>query len=502
MEGQKIAWTKSQCHTVYEPHNRILMEDGINSDIVQEINNTLDTKHIHQIITSNLDEIQHVSIYSKAIQKCTWLKDWMTCIKIMDLAIKSGIEMNEIIFNIFLNAMAISDFPEFCLKYLKIMVDQFKIQPSVITFAVILKSFRIQQKYKEAEALWDLMENKYNIKPNEFVFAETLSIYARSHQVESANNLFSKYLKFIADKDENVRLSPLVFGSYLNVFSRNGDIKGMKMVKKLIKKYGIEWNQLFVADLMRGYLTAKKPEKCLKTFQKFVMKEENIPSIKMMAMKGHALIQILKQMKSKRKSFDAKYQIYQIIREIPTECTNYGLKMNQNIAANELLACIYLYHDNDPREIVRFFERLLRKNLIGYRACHKEWNNDYMLINFRMFLPLQVQFILRYLFAYKIDQVLNSVTGDSDHVVIVVGTGKGNAYKQDDGSASSLSSFVQHELSSWDPPIKSSISEKNPGLLLINKQELIQYFDHKHHINFARQKLINPSKDWQLGLDQ
>ena len=109
MDRKEIAWNTH----LYDPSYPIKIDDDtINPDIIEQINETIDTKKIHNIIKSNLDKIEHVSIFGKAIQKCTWLKDWEIAHQIMKLAMKSKVELNNVIFNIFLNCLAKLDHPE------------------------------------------------------------------------------------------------------------------------------------------------------------------------------------------------------------------------------------------------------------------------------------------------------------------------------------------------------------------------------------------------------
>ena len=151
-----------------------------------------------------------------------------------------------------------------------------------------------------------------------------------------------------------------------------------------------------------------------------------------------------------------------------------------------------MYHDNNPMEIVKVFEDLLQKKLIGYKQPNVY--KDGFLISFRMFVPSQAQFILRYLFAFKMQEILNSVVKGSqdEQIRLMVGKGKAKLDKQ-----SVLAPFIMKELRSWNPPINSSVDTRNSGLLVIDKKELIPYCNNE--MNFAKQILINPSSDWYIA---
>ena len=130
--------------------------------------------------------------------------------------------------------------------------------------------------------------------------------------------------------------------------------------------------------------------------------------------------------------------------------------------------------------------------MIGYKQPSAY--DDGFLISFRMFLPSQAQFILRYLFAFKMQEILDSVLKGSqdDRIRFMVGKGKAKLDKQ-----SVLAPFIMKELRSWKPPINSYVDTRNSGLLVIDKKELIPYCDNK--MNFAKQMLINPSSDWFIA---
>ena len=470
----------------YDPENAIRIDENINTDLVKKLNDSIDTKDIVNIIKSNLHTIEHIAVFGKAIQKCSWLKDWNAAHEIMKLAIDSGLDLNEIIFNIFLNTMAKSDSPELCVEYFHLMITKYHLQPDPITFSCVLKSFKTQRKCEEAEKVWHLMLNKYNIKPDKFVLVEMLMIYARTEQIDKARILFDEYIQRVQNGE--LQVDAYVFHAYLNGFSRIGDIKGIQDVTKLMKQYNIELDEYMVSDIMRGFLIAEKYDKCLKTLQSYI-DNGNIPNVHMMAMKCMALSNIILDMKRNRKSFKEKYEIFDQIKSIPNEFKQYGLKMQQFIVSIQLSSAIYLYHDNHPMEIVHLFRRFVEKKLIGYKQ-YDENDNNYLL-SFRMLHPVHAQFILRYLFAFRIGEILNSVGDEKDKIKIIVGKGKGSKH-----GAQKMGPFIMKELLSWKPPIQSYVDEKNEGQIIIDKQQIMPYCEVK--MNYARKRLMHGSKDWHI----
>eukprot|EP01083_Nonionella_stella_P082509 227733_1 len=160
--------------------NRVTGPPGINSDIRLYIDNANNAKDILSTLEQNVKIIEHVSIFGKAMKKCDDLRDW----KIMELLLSSSLQLDRVQFSIFFNSMAHADRPELTMKYFNVMVNEYSIQPDVVCFSAILKSFRWQGKLKQAETFWHMMREKYHLEPHEFVYTEMISICAKCHEIE------------------------------------------------------------------------------------------------------------------------------------------------------------------------------------------------------------------------------------------------------------------------------------------------------------------------------
>ena len=88
------------------------------------------------------------------MQKCNKLfpQDFKSVHKIMDCLLKSSkittITPTLIEFNVFFNSIPQSDSFKLSIKYFEIMINEYKINPDVLTFASLLKSFRKRRSSK------------------------------------------------------------------------------------------------------------------------------------------------------------------------------------------------------------------------------------------------------------------------------------------------------------------------------------------------------------------
>ena len=66
-----------------------------------------------------------------------------------------------------------------------------------------------------------------------------------------------------------------MFGSYIHLFSKLGDMKGMKQAMKLGTKYGLALSEQLVACMMSCYFANGRYRKMVKLFDEWVVKSGN-----------------------------------------------------------------------------------------------------------------------------------------------------------------------------------------------------------------------------------
>ena len=455
----------------------------LKKDVANKIDEANSGHHILSIIQTNMDTINHTYIFNKAMKKCYHIRDWNSIIKIMDLALDSAIKPDYYVLGCFLKYMANGDYPDICIKYFDILTKPpYSVKPDVIIFSQLLKSFRMQGITKYAQRYWQLMKIKYEIEPDEMIYSEMLNVYGPAYDKQGATEIFNEYINKVDTKKLTVQLP--VFNSYLNVFSRSGDIEGMTKVGNLIKEYGLEYSVITVADMMRGYHAARDIDGCLNILELWI-ESGRMPTASMLYLKCVALVHKIRE--NEMASFDIRYDIYKELQDTVYTKIQDGKKPNPLLQLQILEGAIFLYRFENPMEIVRVFEDLLQRKLIGYEAYDKVFQR--YIIDLHRFQLWQAQFIMRYLIGLKCKELIESSLFD-DKLWIIVGKGKHTDGGDREGK---LMEFIATDLLSWNPPIYCEIYKPNPGCIYIEKRRLVPYLAED---NFARGRLTELSDDW------
>ena len=468
--------------------SRIYPKSEKNQNIRNSLARAKSVKDVLKTLENKDDYIEDESVYSKALQQCKKLnnRDHRIINKIMDMMLLNPkVTPNIIVFNVFFNAMSFCDEPLQCKKYVDIVLNGNKyngITPDHVTFTTLIKSCRNQGYARIAENYLKIMKGRFNMKPCLFTYTEMLAVYARSFEKDKAIKIFNEYL---SRKDLEPH-QPL-YGAYLNVFSRNGDIQGMEKVIQMIKDTNPEFmSSIIYSNIMRTFVVAGKPRKCLQVYGEVL----NNPDLEIEA--SHlslACIAMSHLIHCKTVDKQEKYELYAQINDImDNKYSDYGYTVSSVEIKPLFEACIGLYCNEDPIKIVELFESLLKRKLIGYTKFDNLYGDN--ALDLHGFHQSTAQFILRYVIGYKLKELL-SIMDESNDFVIIVGKGKHSG-----DNKGILKQFIMNELSSFDPPIKYKKYSKDAGTILINKSHL------KHYIVTEKNKLTEilttPSNDWFL----
>ena len=420
------------------------------------------------------------------MQRCNHLNDFESAKEIMDLLLANPtIKPEAVQFGIFINTRARADDPESCINAFNKMIS-LGIQPNKVIFGQLIKSLKRQGRIEDAQKFWNLMIDKYKIQPDEYCYAEMISVCAFSREITKATELYHEYLEKV-NKEELPATMP-VFSSYLNVFSRSGDIEGMQNLTVSAKdKFGFEFesSRVCMTDIMRGYIVARDYESAL-NIVKYWISSGKTPTKPMLYMKCVALCHSIRISDG---DFVERHKLYQqLLHTIKVEVAQYDMTANDLMKAMELDGAIYLYRYQDPMEIVKVFRRMVEDDLIEYKRYDAEFESD--VIDLHTFQPWQAQFIIRYLIGFECGNTMETLLKD-DKVCFIVGIGihtKGNANRK-----GKLREFVINELKSWDAPISCQIEKSDQGRIYIHKNDLLPYLQENNH---AKIRLTEPSMDW------
>ncbi len=462
-----------------------------NQNIRNKIKMAKSAKEIIKILDENSNYIMDESVYSKALQKCNFLqnRDYEIINKIMEMMLLNfKVKASIVVFNVFFNSVSFCDQPLKCRKYVDFILNKSNpndVFPDKTTFPVLIKSVRKQGLYRFAEKYLKIMKGKFNMKPCIVTYTEMLCVYAKSFQKEKAIQIFQEY----QERKDLPQENETIFGAFLNVFSRNGDIYGMENVLQLMENKNMKlMNPIILSDIMRTYVVAGKPRKCIKIYNA-IMSDKNIE-----IQASHlslACIAMSHLIHCKTVSRPEKYQLFDKISGIlENEFKQNGFTVSAVEIKPLFEASVGLYGNEDPTKIINLFEKLLHDKLIGY-TTFDELYGDHAL-DLHGFHPSTAQFILRYVFALKLEELLSTMD-ESNDFVIIVGKGKHSGNKK-----GILKQFVVNELLSFEPQIECNKWSKDGGQIVIEKTRLKPYCLKDNVNEYLKAKLMYPSNDWFL----
>eukprot|EP01083_Nonionella_stella_P021663 60024_1 len=401
----------------------------------------------------------------------------------MEWLLSSELKPNIVQFNEFFNCLAHAHLPEKCVYYLKIMLEKCQIRPDLILLNTLIKGCRFQARHDFALIYWEMI-TCYGLVPNEICYTEMISVCARSHHKEHADQLFAEYLEKV--ENDILPASLATFSAYLHVFSSLGDIGGMEYVLNIIQDYRFKYDAIIVGMMMDTYYNARDGRKALDVCDKYVDGHLIKFNPTLITLKCLALYALLTHDERVMNNFETKQTIYsQLVQTIYEDINGYKLQMNSYIISIQLSAAIALYHDVNPMKIVELFETLVNDRWIGYMKGNTA-------IDLHLFTKTQAQFVLRYLIGFKLKDIM-AVTKNRQIIII---TGKGKGTEGDGNLQHSLKRFIEDELLTYQPTINcmSSNKENDSGILIVKKSTLLLHL--QIDPNYAKQKLLTPSKDW------
>eukprot|EP01083_Nonionella_stella_P024031 66482_1 len=96
-EKQNNALDHSESRNVNNPKFRINGFQGADTEIRNLLDDASCSKDVLNIIRNNMHRIKHVSIFGKAMKQCKKERKWGIVIQIMELAVKSEVDLDSTI---------------------------------------------------------------------------------------------------------------------------------------------------------------------------------------------------------------------------------------------------------------------------------------------------------------------------------------------------------------------------------------------------------------------
>eukprot|EP01083_Nonionella_stella_P058831 154042_1 len=366
--------------------------------------------------------------------------------------------------------MGHADSPATCIKYIDIMLNKYGLIPDHITFGSLIKGCRYQCNYDLATKYWNMME-EYNVVPNIIHFTEYISVCSAANQRDKAIEVFQRCV------DADLPLDLPLLSTYINIFSRCGDVDGLENALKLLNEHRFPVDKYIATDVMRCYHIARQPTHLINYYLEYAKNGGELDA-KVMHLKCTALVSLLKDDIENKYSLEAKEKLYLELEDtVHRKLKMHGITITPTLAFSHLSGAVCFYRYHDPMKAVEVLRTLVDNQLIRY----KERKN---MIDLHHFPKIEAQFILRYIIGFELKDLLS----ESDALYLIVGYGK-HAVKREQ-----LKQFVIQDLLRYDPPIAATSDPTNAGRLVIEKCELSPYLNNE--MNYAKQRLTNPSNDW------
>ena len=439
--------------------------------VKRRLDRASDSKAIVQIMEQHHPHIQHAALYGKAMQKCNVLRNWHSVQLIMRMMLSNpNVAPQCTEFHVFMNSMARSNVPsamEIVISCFHSMITTHRLIPDRITFGILLKCLTKRCKYHEAVQCWNLMTHRFGLEPDVVLFTQMITVCSRARQSIAAKSYFDEYLNEIRRGALPPNIS--VFNAYFNVCAEDGDLDEMRCALRTLRTFsGLFIDHFSIIAVMKCCLNASKYTKCLRVLDKWLEDGQRDCTESMMHIKCYSLCQLIRSAEGGAKR---KHKLYSRLKHtIYAELKQFGLAITPIFGKTHLEAAISVFGEEGWSETVAVFEGLMEQQLIGYLVF--DGNVGKMVIDLHGLRLVEAQFVLRYLFRHRLDEVARSCDGDGN-VYMVVGRGKHSPGM--DHEKGRLRQFVIEELASWSTPIAATVSPYNRGVVLIQKSEMIRW---------------------------
>ena len=421
------------------------------------------SKRVIHILTNRSNEINHSAVLSIGIKKCVYLKDYSGLDKLMDIIVNQYSHLVDVVnFNVYFDQIRkFQSNYHICVKYYNIMTTKLNIKPDKFTYSILIK-LCLHQPLLYQEFTMNLVDNLIEYDNHMLDISLYVVLFKWCSKFElyhKADTIFNEYFLKSEYVDEIT-----IYNSYLNVYARKGDTYKMNNIINIMNDHDVKFNFTTYGTIMKYYINSKKYSKCLELYDDLNVNDSSLNLMKLIALqKLQIQYKILNDKDESTKYFNEAMNCFNV---------TYSFKKVK------LLSNIVEYCDINPNNIIEYFEKNEYKYL-------KRSNHNILCIDLHLYNKLESQFILRYIFAFKLNLF------DSNHDLnIFTGYGKHQT------KAYSLKNDVKNEINSWNNITICVNSNDNPGLLLISKDIWVKFLNNSPTMIYFDKPNIN---DWCLN---
>ena len=439
--------------------------------------NTVDD--IWDIILSN--NINDVSVYGAIFKRCNEKKYYNLAVNVMEYCIKNNIMLTDIECTIFVSVMINGD-KMYCVKqYFKsVFINQFNINVSKFLLTNVIKGCkkRIGRYYDFLEYI--LNYGKENgIEYDDYMYNEIIGIYVKLKKYSNMDQLFDDFIK---SKYNNEFIN---YTTFLNAYANIGNITKMKEIFNIIKEIKPELNIVIYTVLMKGYIKCGKYKKALNIYEKYILTQFEID---INVLKNKCMAYLFMQYYSD--NINDQLNAHNIImNEISNEYYQIKKSRDSWFITKCLISMILKYHNSQPNKISNYFKKNFGDGKVVYTSYLK--NMNIYCIDLHCFDLLVAQYILRYVFAFELE---NNIFNQQNDVHILCGK-QTHSISNDN----SMLKFIFNEIKNWginpeiimDSFVKISHIDK---LKCINDKPTLKFIEYPSNINDWDVSIFNTIK--------
>mmetsp|Transcript_52603 Transcript_52603/g.83784 ORF Transcript_52603/g.83784 Transcript_52603/m.83784 type:complete len:564 (+) Transcript_52603:64-1755(+) len=442
------------------------------------------------------DEIMHILwtspvmltdlVYEKALIQCNHLADFQGALRVFREMTTNGIAQSLHTYHVLLQCLCDCDRTELAAKHLN-MMERNGVAPNIETFKIILS--RCKQRISNlelAETLWKKMIFEHQIEPNIDICNAMIAIYAKCGEVHKAETIW-KHLSA-----HNMANSQTC-AEMIYCYAVKKDERRLVQMQRFMESNGIAMESEHYHGIIKYYLSTNQAYKVLKIFDEIDMKLVHItePLLYQLCL---TYLRLKKPDRVIRNLYDKYPRLFDDNQEL------YGLYFEAHLM--ELSGCGGRYGSSDDasgkiRELLMVFRKSLSDNLLtGFWTKYTDEDNPnlqtwWIDVHGVYRRKEMVRFVLRYIFQFE-HRFLKEQLDLNQDIVVLCGRGAHSGI----GVMGTAQTLVEHELLSWNPPIRCTVHSNYGECLVLNKEDVRRFFKRHGRSGTSDNSLGKPFFDY------
>lgn len=408
------------------------------------------------------DDLCDITVYSRAIQKCSKQLHWDECLQIANNAFVKNKQRTIAFYGILFNSAAENDkiidvYP----KYFDKMVNQDKIAPNDVIFNQLLKGCKKRGNIDIAKKIWNMFD-EFEIEKDSIAYSSMICVCGKANELEMAEKIFLQCN------------SPnrFIINSFLDAIASCRDLKKFEKYQTFAFDNNLIIQYKDYRTIMSAYLKFKQPKRALKIFNKMI--DNGISQNHLcLDLTQIAYFQLQKKYFQNQAKLDKCYiQVTQTIPSKMMSINKNGKKLGFNHVLLIIRSILHYYGQTRWYQSLNLIENVINKHNFSFWLFDKM--NKQWVIDLHFIQPEVVTFALRYIFVKNKSFIIHKLNHD-----IIIVTGKG-AHRQGHRKSSGFlaSDVVENEIAQWNcgDLLKLKNCAQKKGRLFIKHSDVVTFF--------------------------